>query len=358
MGPFPSSNGNKYIIVAIDYVCKLVEAQAFPTSDAQNVLKSRWYGPFTVSKDMKGRAIKLCDEEGNEFNVNKQHVKPYQKDISDFDADDDITFDDEGVIYDKEKLGSSLDFHNPAVSSSVSADFNPVYADESTLPPGQSLGSSANTTRFPLSSDVCMDQLSSGIFTSSSYDDDFSATLTNLAPVVDVNPVPTRRVNTIHPQSQILFDLASPVLTRSRAQKSKFGESAFIDLVQDQTNDHHTINFIVIWLLPLLSKPTRLAKSLRILIGLLLCKQMQAIHQPGKPTDSDYDCSHGDMNIHYSGCQFSGRSAQDLYLLVSTNDSAGINLQLYALFLRSYGLCCWFRVHAGGHTSAGGFHFC
>ncbi|GJR09520.1 ribonuclease H-like domain, reverse transcriptase, RNA-dependent DNA polymerase [Tanacetum coccineum] len=69
-----------------------------------------------------------------------------------------------------------------------------------------------------------MDQLSSGIFTSSSYDDDFSATLTNLAHVVDVNPVPTRRVNTIHPQSQILGDLSSPVLTRSRAQKSKFGE--------------------------------------------------------------------------------------------------------------------------------------
>ncbi|GKA48344.1 putative ribonuclease H-like domain-containing protein [Tanacetum coccineum] len=107
----------------------------------------------------------------------------------------------------------------------VSADFIPVYADESTLPPGQSLGSSANTTRFPLPSDVCMDQLSSGIFTSSSYDDDFRATLTNLAPVVDVNPVPTRRVNTIHPQSQILGDLASPVLTRSRAQKSKFGEN-------------------------------------------------------------------------------------------------------------------------------------
>ncbi|GJU98793.1 putative ribonuclease H-like domain-containing protein, partial [Tanacetum coccineum] len=129
---------------------------------------------------------------------------------------------------------------NPAVSSSVSADFNPVYADESTLPPGQSLGSSANTTRFPLPSDVCMDQLSSGIFTSSSYDDDFSATLTNVAPVVDVNQVPTRRVNTIHPQSQILGDLASPVLTRSRAQKSKFGESAFIGYIQDQQRTNHT----------------------------------------------------------------------------------------------------------------------
>ncbi|GJQ96907.1 putative ribonuclease H-like domain-containing protein [Tanacetum coccineum] len=120
------------------------------------------------------------------------------------------------------------DESNPAVSSSVSADFNPVYADESTLPPGQQLGSSENTTRFPVPSDVCMDQLSSGIFTSSSYDDDFRATLTNLAPAVEVNPVPTKRVNTIHPQSQILGDLASPVLTRSRAHKSKFERDATV----------------------------------------------------------------------------------------------------------------------------------
>ncbi|GJT93562.1 putative ribonuclease H-like domain-containing protein [Tanacetum coccineum] len=107
---------------------------------------------------------------------------------------------------------------NPAVSTSVSADFIPVHADESTLPPGQSLGSSENTTRFPVPSDVCKDQLSSGIFTSSSYDDDFSATLTNLAPAVEVNPVPTKRVNTIHPQSQILGDLASPLEPTSIAK--------------------------------------------------------------------------------------------------------------------------------------------
>ncbi|GKG50412.1 hypothetical protein Tco_0521512, partial [Tanacetum coccineum] len=39
---------------------------------------------------------------------------------------------------------------NPAVSSSVSADLNSVYADESTLPPGQKLGTSENSTRFPV----------------------------------------------------------------------------------------------------------------------------------------------------------------------------------------------------------------
>ncbi|GJS11432.1 reverse transcriptase domain-containing protein [Tanacetum coccineum] len=58
-------------------------------------LKSRWYGPFTVSRDMKSEAIKLRDEEGNKFIVNKQRVKPYQKDISDLDADDDVLLDDE-----------------------------------------------------------------------------------------------------------------------------------------------------------------------------------------------------------------------------------------------------------------------
>ncbi|GKE01483.1 putative ribonuclease H-like domain-containing protein, partial [Tanacetum coccineum] len=152
---------------------------------------------------------------------------------------------------------------NPAVSTSVSADFSPVHADESTLPPGQSLGSSENNTRFPVPSDVCKDQLSSGIFTSSSYDDDFSATLTNLAPAVEVNPVPTKRVNTIHPQSQILGDLASPVLTRSRAQKSKFGESAFIGYVQDQQRINHTDQLHCLFACFLSQlEPTSIAKAL------------------------------------------------------------------------------------------------
>nr|GEY32875.1 reverse transcriptase domain-containing protein [Tanacetum cinerariifolium] len=39
MGPFPSSKGNKYILIAVDYLSKWVEAKAFPINDTRVVVK-------------------------------------------------------------------------------------------------------------------------------------------------------------------------------------------------------------------------------------------------------------------------------------------------------------------------------
>ena len=39
MGPFPKSYGNEYILVAVDYMSKWVEAVALPTTDAKVVIK-------------------------------------------------------------------------------------------------------------------------------------------------------------------------------------------------------------------------------------------------------------------------------------------------------------------------------
>ena len=39
MGPFPSSFGNKYILVVLDYVSKWIKVVASPTNDARVVIK-------------------------------------------------------------------------------------------------------------------------------------------------------------------------------------------------------------------------------------------------------------------------------------------------------------------------------
>ena len=58
MGPFPKSFNNEYILVAVDYVSKWVEAVALPTNDAKVVVKflkhnilTRFGTPRTIISD-------------------------------------------------------------------------------------------------------------------------------------------------------------------------------------------------------------------------------------------------------------------------------------------------------------------
>nr|GEW38791.1 putative ribonuclease H-like domain-containing protein [Tanacetum cinerariifolium] len=82
---------------------------------------------------------------------------------------------------------------DPAISESVPAVFDPVHADNSILPPGNSLGLSEHSTGFPSPSDLGNHQPTAGIFSSSSYDDDFCTDVTNLASSVAVDLVATKR---------------------------------------------------------------------------------------------------------------------------------------------------------------------
>nr|GEW35661.1 reverse transcriptase domain-containing protein [Tanacetum cinerariifolium] len=65
MGPFPSSRGNRYILVAVDHLSKWVEAKALPTNDAHVVVKflkslfARFITPRAIISD---RGTHLCND--------------------------------------------------------------------------------------------------------------------------------------------------------------------------------------------------------------------------------------------------------------------------------------------------------
>nr|GEZ64150.1 reverse transcriptase domain-containing protein [Tanacetum cinerariifolium] len=122
MGPFPSSRGNRYIPVAVDYLSKWVEAKALPTNDARVVvkflkslfarfgtsraiisdrgnhfviisllkkLKTRWSGLFTITKVFSYGTVELSQPDGLNFKVNGHRVKHYfEGDVPQLDCPD------------------------------------------------------------------------------------------------------------------------------------------------------------------------------------------------------------------------------------------------------------------------------
>ncbi|GJV91511.1 putative ribonuclease H-like domain-containing protein [Tanacetum coccineum] len=65
------------------------------------------------------------------------------------------------------------------------------------------------------------DNPTAGIFTNASYDDEGAvADFTNLETIVNASPIPTSRINSIHPSTLILGDPKSAVQTRSKVTKS------------------------------------------------------------------------------------------------------------------------------------------
>ncbi len=63
LGPFPSSYGNKYILVVVDYVSKWVEVEAYPTNDAKVVMGFLHKHVFTRF----GTPRAIISDEGSHF---------------------------------------------------------------------------------------------------------------------------------------------------------------------------------------------------------------------------------------------------------------------------------------------------
>ncbi|GJZ21138.1 putative ribonuclease H-like domain-containing protein [Tanacetum coccineum] len=83
------------------------------------------------------------------------------------------------------------------------------------------------------------DNPSDGIFTNTSYDDEgVVADFTNLETTVNVSLIPTSRIHSIHPTTQILRDPTLAVQTRSKVNKSSRAH-AFVRYIQKQRRNNH-----------------------------------------------------------------------------------------------------------------------
>nr|GEY59538.1 hypothetical protein [Tanacetum cinerariifolium] len=140
----------------------------------------------------------------------------------------------------------STDKSIPAVRSiSASRDTNSANRHPSKL------SSNAAFERFPpalntQNSDIhdglkLFDFPSTGIFSSSSYDDKYHGhDISNQEKEILVNPVNTKKVNEAQPHSLIIGDLHTPVQTRKKAKAQVPIQNAFVSYIHDQRRNNHT----------------------------------------------------------------------------------------------------------------------
>lgn len=85
MGPFPTSMGNKYILVAFDYVSKWIEVTASPTNDKRLVIRMlknyifpRFGTPLLVISDRGSHFIsRLFEKLLNKYGMRHRVATPY-----------------------------------------------------------------------------------------------------------------------------------------------------------------------------------------------------------------------------------------------------------------------------------------
>nr|GEX96521.1 ribonuclease H-like domain-containing protein [Tanacetum cinerariifolium] len=126
----------------------------------------------------------------------------------------------------------------PFATTKVSTDDVPVHTSSLT----DLIFDDEPTTRFACLSDLGNHGPSPGIFSSSSYDDEFGTALNIVASNVEVSPVETTRIHTIHPQSLIIGDPTSAMQMRSKALE----DLSWVDAIQEEMQQ---FKFQNVWIL-------------------------------------------------------------------------------------------------------------
>ncbi|GJX38250.1 putative ribonuclease H-like domain-containing protein [Tanacetum coccineum] len=114
----------------------------------------------------------------------------------------------------------------------------PCYCNEALAIPEQM---ATDDLQIPALEDI-YDNPSDGIFTNASYDDEGAVTdFTNLESTMNVSHIPTSRIHSIHPITQILRDPKSAVQTMSKVHKSEpkkiseaLEDESWVDAMQEE----------------------------------------------------------------------------------------------------------------------------
>nr|GEX82571.1 hypothetical protein [Tanacetum cinerariifolium] len=134
----------------------------------------------------------------------------------------------------------------PTDDTMVPTDDVPVHTGNTT----DSMFDGEPITRFLYPSDLGNHNPLPGIFSFSSYDDEFDTALNNVDFSVQVSLVPTKRIHTIHPQSLIIGDPTSVLQTRSMVKQNTTAQ-ALTDpsWVDDMQEEMQQFKFHNVWVL-------------------------------------------------------------------------------------------------------------
>ncbi|GJR49131.1 putative ribonuclease H-like domain-containing protein [Tanacetum coccineum] len=140
-------------------------------------------------------------------------------------------------LFDLDYLRDSMNYQPVRTENQANKFAGPKEANYSAGAARATDTNTVNTASTPVStaSPSCGPSYTQGIFSNASYNDEGAvADFTNLDTTVNVSPIPTSRIHTIHPKTQILGDPTSAVQTRSKKISEGLEDESWVDAMQEE----------------------------------------------------------------------------------------------------------------------------